>query len=99
MAIAIEGRDEHDHRHALLRHLRDHVEAREPGHLDVEEHQVRRVLGDRGDRLAAVGALAHDLDVGRLPQAQLEPAAGERFVVDDDGADGHAVASPSRKAG
>ena len=95
--VAVEGRDEHDHRHALLRHLGDDVEAGNARHLDVEEHQVRLVLGDRGDRFAAVGTLAHDRDVGCALQAQFEAATSKRLVVDDDGTDAHVgcVASSS----
>ncbi len=87
--IAVERGHEHDHRHALLRHLRDHFEPRQARHLDVEEHEVRGFLGDGGDRFAAVGALAHDGDVGRVLQAQLEAAPRQGFVVHDQGADGH----------
>jgi hypothetical protein len=38
------------------------------------------------DRLAAVRALGYDLEVAESAQAKLESAAGERLVVDDDGA-------------
>jgi hypothetical protein len=93
---SIEGRHEHDHRQAFLRHLRQHVEPREARHLDVEEHQVGMQLGDRGQCLAAVRALARDLDVRRVLQAQLQPAARERFVIDDDGADAHGCTALSK---
>ena len=100
---AVEGRHEHDHRHAFLRHARQHVEPRQTRHLDVEEHQVRRVLVDRGERLAAVCALRDDLDVWRLLQADLEASPGELLVVDDDGADAHVLISTTgplaRRAG
>ena len=63
-----------------------HLEAVDAGHLDVEEHEVGGVARDRVDRLAPVGALADDLEVAESAQAQLEAAARERLVVDDDGA-------------
>ena len=50
-------RHEHDHRQLVRLQLGQHVEARQPGHLDVEEHEVRAVLADRLERLAAVAAL------------------------------------------
>ncbi len=38
--IAVEGRDENDHRHAGLRNAAQHLETVDARHLDVEEHQV-----------------------------------------------------------
>ena len=80
-------RDEHDHRQLVRLQLGQHVEAREPGHLDVEEHQVRPLLADRVERLAAVAALADDLDVVGHAQAQLEPAPRQRLIVDQQRAE------------
>jgi len=39
------------------------LEAGEPGHLHVEEHQIRLELAGQAQRLDAVGRLADDLDV------------------------------------
>ena len=86
---AVEGRHEDDHRHAFLRHAREHVQTREPRHLDIEEHEVRRVLLDGRERSTTVGALGDDLDIVLVAQADLESASRELLVVDDDGADGH----------
>ncbi len=86
---AVEGGHEHHHRHALLRHAGEHVEPREPRHLDVEKHQVRRVLGDRRERLPPVSALRDDLDVRRVLQPDLDAAPRELLVVNDDGANAH----------
>ena len=41
----------------------EHLEAVQLRHLHVEQHQVGRQLGHRLDRLEAVAALGHDLDV------------------------------------
>ena len=82
--VAVEGRHEHHHRHAGLRDAAQHLEAVDARHLDVEEHEVRRVGGDRFDRLAAIRALRDDLEVVESAQAQLEPAPRERLVIDDD---------------
>ena len=56
------------------------------------------MLRDGVDRLAPVRALRHDLEIREGVQAQLEPAAGERLVVDDDRANppGHQTSSGSR---
>ncbi len=85
--VAVEGGHEYDHRHAGLRDAAQHLESVDARHLDVEEHEVRRVRGDRVDRLAPVRALRDDLEVVESAQAELEPAPRERLVVDDDCAD------------
>ncbi len=88
---AIEGGHEHDHRHAFLRHACQHVESRQSRHLDVEEHQIGRMLGYRGERLPAVRALRDDLDVLCVLQPDLEAPACELLIVHDDRANTHAV--------
>jgi len=72
--VLIVGRDEHHQRHGLLRQPREHLESRHAGHLDVEEHQVRLVLLDSRERLAAVGALGEDLEVRLVAQPDLDTA-------------------------
>jgi hypothetical protein len=88
--------DEHDHRQRFVRQLRDDLEARHARHLNVEEHHVGLVGADRGDGFASVRTLRDDLEVLRLEQADLEPAARKRLVIDDDRAEflvAHAVGS------
>ena len=84
---AVVGRHEHDHRQLVRLQLGEHVEAGEPGHLDVEEHEVRAVLANRCERFAAVAALADDLDVVGDAQPQLETAPRQRLVVDQQSAE------------
>ena len=84
--IPVESSHEDDHRHAGLRDAAQHLESVDARHLDVEEHEVRRVARDRVDRLAPVCALVDDLEVTECAQAELESAPRERLVVDDDGA-------------
>ena len=80
--------------------MADHVEAVEPGHLHVEEHEVRRVMLNRRHRLRAVAALADDFDVLFLLQQRQHALARERLVVDDQGPDlGHATLSMSVRSG
>ena len=73
--VLVVGGDEHQHRQGFLRQVRQHLEAGHARHLDVEEHQVGLVLLDGGERLAAVGALRDDLEVGGVAQADLDAAA------------------------
>ena len=44
------------------------------------------MLSDRGDRLAPARALGHDVIPARALQACPDAAAGELFVINDDGA-------------
>ena len=66
-----------------------HPEAVEAGHLDVEQDQIRLLLGDGLDGLEAVAALADDLDVGLVLESVAHPLARERLVVHDQGPDFH----------
>ena len=61
----------------------DDLEPVEAGHLDVEKHEVRRVLLDRADRLFTVAALRDDLNIlfGRKQARQTFPC--EWLVVHD----------------
>src|SRR2546430_15735618 len=59
----------------------------------------RSVLLDGRERLTAAGALREDLEIGRRAQAQLDPAARQPLVVDDEGADFHACAPRAAPAG
>jgi hypothetical protein len=42
---------------------------------------------DRGDRLASIGALGDDGEVGMIGEERAKPQSRERLVVHDDGAD------------
>ena len=86
--VAIGG-DEDEQRRLDLHQALDHREAVEARHLDVEEDEIRLVGLDRADRLAAVRAGVDDLDILVRLEAELQPLDGERFVIDQDGADGH----------
>src|SRR5438105_3074321 len=97
--VLVVGGDEHHHRQRLLRQVRQHLETRHTGHLDVEEHEVRLVLLDGREGLAASRALRDDLEIGRVAQAQLDPAARQPLVVDDQGPDFHARAPRAAPAG
>ncbi len=66
---------------------RQHFETRDSRHLDVREHQVRLLLHQGFDGFATVGAMPDDADVGMLGEAQLDAAAGQFFIIYDDGAE------------
>ena len=67
--------------------LVERLRAGAPGHVDVQQEQLRTQFEAARDGLLARARLAHDLDVGVDPQQSAHAAAGERFVVDDQGAD------------
>ena len=78
---------EHHRRHPRHPAFAQDIEAVEPRHLHVEEHQIRLERVKRPQRLPPVPRLAHDHDV-RVSAEQLpDAAAGQRFIVHDQGAD------------
>src|SRR5262249_24092756 len=62
--VVIVRRDEDQLRPARRVERFEHLEAVERWHLNVEEEQVGPLALDLKQRFAAVGALAHELDVG-----------------------------------
>ncbi len=69
-----------------------HVQPVEPGHGDVEQHQVEPVAppqrGHLAQHLGAALRLGHHQHVGRLGQHLLEAFAHDAVVVPDQHADG-----------
>ena len=61
------------------------LEAGQPGHLDVEEHQVRLQAIDGLERLHAVARLADDFDAPDLAEEIAQLIARQLLVVDEDG--------------
>jgi hypothetical protein len=57
------------------------VDAVQPGHPHVHQHDVGPVLPDRGDRFEAVGAFGDHDDVRFRPQYQVQAGADHRLVV------------------
>src|SRR5436190_820016 len=78
-----------------------HVEASEPWHLHVEEHQVRIERVDGVHRRVAVVDLANDLDASLRAEHVRDALPRERFVVDDQDANGlrHDDAPSARTSG
>jgi hypothetical protein len=92
--VLVEGGHEDDVRRGLvLHHAARHLEAVEPRHLDVEEHDVRLQPFDGRQRFDAVAGLADDFDAADLAEQVAELVARQLFVVDEHGAQvhGHAV--------
>ena len=87
--VLIECGHEHDRWHAVAPDGFNDGEPIEFGHLHIEEDEVGRKRADRRDRSFTVTALFDDFDVRLLPQQPQYPAAGDRFIVNDQYADGH----------
>ena len=82
--VLVEGGDEHQRRRLLLLAFEQapgHLEPAQPGHLDVEEDQVRLVTVDGGQRLDAVARLRHDFHVAELLELVAQLVARELLVV------------------
>ena len=58
-----ESRDEYEQRRFDIGNAGHNRESVEPGHLDIEEHQIGLHSLDGADRLAAIGAAFDNLDV------------------------------------
>jgi hypothetical protein len=86
-------RHEHDWRHSIRTDRADDVESVEFRHLYVEEHKVGAERSDAIDCGLTVATLGDDLDVAAIFEERSQVPPGDRFIVDDDGADpgvGHA---------
>src|SRR5207253_10444766 len=75
--------DKDDDRRAIEQ--RQHFEAIELRHLDVEEENVGIALRHLADGLESVGALGDDLEVFFRSEIFAKDIASERFVVDNQG--------------
>ena len=83
--------DDHDRGHvrAVLEPAHD-VKPSHGGHLQVEQHEIRGVLGDEIERAEAVVRFARDFDVADRPQFLAQNPAGNGLVVDDENLQRHA---------
>ena len=66
--IVVERRHEHDARHVVRANGADNAKAVEPGHLDIEIHEVGPLSADRLDGVLSVLALCHDVHVALFRQ-------------------------------
>ena len=96
--VLAERRHEDDCRPGVVDHLGD-ADAGHLRHLDVEEEDVRPVLGDQLGHLARIAAFDDRGDVGVGLDERADHPPRQRFVVDDQDAEaGHAEAR-ARSAG
>ena len=88
-----------EHHHGPGRHALDHLEAVEPGHVDVEEEDVHRLSADLLQRLLGIGGLADDLDPAGRREHPGQPLERQRLVVDEkraeEGGRRHRVRTPA----
>ena len=69
----------------------------QPGHLHVEEHDIRLELAGQPQRLHAVFGLAGDLDAARLAEQKAQFLAGQPLIVDNQHAQvGHGDQADAR---
>jgi len=85
--VLVVGGHEHDHRREVRAQGFDDLETVTFGNLNVEEDEVGRQLPYGLDRLVAVAAFPHDLDVGLGLEQGPYPVARQGLVVHDDGSD------------
>ena len=97
--MSVEGGHEHDRGHRIRADHLQNVEARELGHLDVEEEHVGSVGVDRAEGGGAIGALGDDVHVGHRVEQVAEPTSGRGLVVHDHGLPDAHVDGPAVSAG
>ena len=89
--MLVERGDENGQRHAVGTDRPDNFEPIAPGHLYVEQHDLRSAGGDRFHGSVAVAGF-EDVRSWRDDAQQFrEPLARERFIVDDQDAPDHAL--------
>ncbi len=76
------GRGREDDRHVAVETL-EQLEARQAGHLDVQEQHVDRVRLKEGERRDGIGFRAHDVDAAGRHEQPRQPLDGEPFIVDE----------------
>jgi hypothetical protein len=83
--VLVEGCHENQRRRLipLFEQPPRHLEPPEPGHLDIQEHQVGFVSFYSGERFYPVGGLANHFDIAELVELVTELLASQLLVVDD----------------
>ncbi len=61
----------------------------EPGHLDVEEHQVGLALLDHLDGLKPIRRFSHNFDLRMVFEEERQLLPSQLLVVNDEGGDRH----------
>src|ERR1044071_1580349 len=88
------GEDENRRRRKALANARRRLNAVEPRHAQVHQHDRRMQRLDERDRFLAVRRFADDLEIVARGEERAQPFAKEHLIVGDDDAD-HAGSSTS----
>ena len=88
--LVMSGRENHRRNLFWLERL-EHLETIEPRHLHIKDQEVRAVLLDGAHGLDAVRAFGDDFHIGFVREDLPHPLSRERFVVNDNGANLHAI--------
>jgi hypothetical protein len=87
----VESGDKDDRGERLIAQRPQHLESIHPGHLHIEQHQVRLELTDGLDRRGTVRAFTSDLEIRFAFQQTPKTGARELLVVDDQNTEDHAT--------
>src|SRR3954454_12663296 len=60
------------------------LEAGQTRHLNIEQHEVRRILVDRAERFDAICGLRDELDAVELSEQEAQLLPGQLLIVDDN---------------
>ena len=87
--VEARGQEHHPRRRALGVELPQHRQAVLAAHAEVEQQEVGPQLAHRLERLVAVDAARHHLELRLQAEELLEPVEEDRVVVGEDDADAH----------
>ena len=87
--VSVIGGHKDDDGHRVLWQVRDDVQTRQPGHLDIQKDRVGRQRRYLGNGIPAIGTLTHHFDVGRCGQAKFESTPCQPLIIDEQDADFH----------
>ena len=79
--FGVHGQEHHRHLEALAPHLLQRLDAVQPGHRDVRDHEIRRCRAHQLDQRASVLGASDQLV--RRRQQRLEPRRDDPVVVRD----------------
>ena len=96
--VLVDGQHQHPGAGAFARHPLRQFEAVQAGHRDVDDRDVGCDGADHRQRLAAIGGLADELDLGVGVEQRPDAREDDRMVVGQDDAD-TVHAGPSRGSG
>src|SRR5439155_3992359 len=98
--VGVHGKHHHAHLRKLLLEQRARLESPEPGHGNVEQHDIRAMLARKLQYFAAVACFGHDRDPYQTLQERAYSGAHQGVIIrEKDAHRGHTCSAPARTRG